>query len=325
MILNTECLGNVGILVEDWDISKSFRPRTITTDYTSWITYISRKNVPAGIELTDNEYWKPIFRIDKEIVIDYNSFKNSILRELNSLKSIVNTFLQSQGGIPLDNKLGDSELVGVTQKVLTEILQGIVSKLGNISGEPTNIINMIVTPEYFTGSAGCDLQINATIEGTLGNFEVIEFYIDDELIGHFEDVSSVTPEDFDEPIHINTNCVVKCVAQIMGITYRKEQAINRVTSFYIGGGNNAADIINSEHRKDIQGGMTGYYDVNLADNDHLLIVMDATYENEFERADLNGFEIPFIKTYTTISDISYVVYKTNSSYIEGIYRIFINR
>ena len=48
--------------VEDWNINRSYRKLTITTDYNTWITYISRKTVPAGIPLTDNEYWKPILK-----------------------------------------------------------------------------------------------------------------------------------------------------------------------------------------------------------------------------------------------------------------------
>ena len=62
MKLQIDELGFVGINVEDWDINRSYRKPTITTDYNTWITYITRKNVPAGIPLTDNEYWKPILK-----------------------------------------------------------------------------------------------------------------------------------------------------------------------------------------------------------------------------------------------------------------------
>ena len=41
MILNIDDLGVVGIVVDDWDIAKEFKPKTITTDYSSWITYNS--------------------------------------------------------------------------------------------------------------------------------------------------------------------------------------------------------------------------------------------------------------------------------------------
>ena len=62
MKLQIDELGFVGINVADWNINRSYRKLTIITDYSTWITYISRKNVPAGIPLTDNEYWKPILK-----------------------------------------------------------------------------------------------------------------------------------------------------------------------------------------------------------------------------------------------------------------------
>lgn len=62
MKLQIDELGFVGINVADWNINRFYRKLTITTDYNTWITYISRKNVPAGIPLTNNEYWKPILK-----------------------------------------------------------------------------------------------------------------------------------------------------------------------------------------------------------------------------------------------------------------------
>ena len=69
-------LGVVGIVVADWDFEKSFKPKTITTDYSTWICYISRRPVPAKTPITDNNYWKPLFSLDREIAYDYESFKD---------------------------------------------------------------------------------------------------------------------------------------------------------------------------------------------------------------------------------------------------------
>lgn len=78
MKLQIDELGFVGLNVEDWDINRSYRKPTITTDYNTWITYITRKNVPAGIPLTDNEYWKPILK-------ESGSLEN-IIRRLDELE-----------------------------------------------------------------------------------------------------------------------------------------------------------------------------------------------------------------------------------------------
>lgn len=62
MRLKIDDLGAVGIIVDDWSFEKSFKPKTIVTDYRNWRTYISRRAVPKHIELTDSYYWKPILK-----------------------------------------------------------------------------------------------------------------------------------------------------------------------------------------------------------------------------------------------------------------------
>ena len=46
-----EDLGNVGLVIADWDMESSFPYRTMTIDYSTWTTYISRKAVPGGSKL----------------------------------------------------------------------------------------------------------------------------------------------------------------------------------------------------------------------------------------------------------------------------------
>ena len=74
MKLEIDDLGVCGVVVEDWAIEKSFKPKTITTDYSSWIAYISRRAVPANTPITDNYYWKPLTRLQTQLLFDYNEF-----------------------------------------------------------------------------------------------------------------------------------------------------------------------------------------------------------------------------------------------------------
>ena len=86
MKLQIDDLGFVSINVEDWDINLPFPRLTLTTDYSTWITYISRKAVPAGTPITDITYWKPIGRLTKDLVFNYDKFKQEVmdaLRETN--------------------------------------------------------------------------------------------------------------------------------------------------------------------------------------------------------------------------------------------------
>ena len=81
MKLQIDDLGFVSINVEDWDINRPFPRLTLTTDYSTWITYISRKAVPARTPITDIKYWKPIGRLHKDVVFDYDKFNSQIITQ----------------------------------------------------------------------------------------------------------------------------------------------------------------------------------------------------------------------------------------------------
>ena len=125
MKLQIEDLGFVGIVVEDWDITREYKPRTITTDYSTWASYISRKFVPANTPLNNTEYWKQIIKFDKfqheldvinekidqsELIIihyvpDDTSEDNKLIneRQLNEKVSLNDATYISNNGEPFDN------------------------------------------------------------------------------------------------------------------------------------------------------------------------------------------------------------------------------
>ena len=81
MIIQTEHLGKVSVTVEkDYhNINRCYDKLTIVEEKNEFRTYISRKPVPSGIELTDRNYWIPFSSLERQIVIDYNKFKNDVL------------------------------------------------------------------------------------------------------------------------------------------------------------------------------------------------------------------------------------------------------
>lgn len=81
MIIQTEHLGKVSVTVEkDYhNINRCYDKLTIVEEENEFRTYISRKPVPSGVELTDRNYWIPFSSLERQIVIDYNKFKNDVL------------------------------------------------------------------------------------------------------------------------------------------------------------------------------------------------------------------------------------------------------
>lgn len=78
MQLYIDKLGKVAITVEEgyWSIEKDYDKLTVVEKQGIFGTYISRKPVPAGTELTNRKYWIPFSSLKEEIVIDYNAFIN---------------------------------------------------------------------------------------------------------------------------------------------------------------------------------------------------------------------------------------------------------
>lgn len=63
-----------------------------------YASYISRKAVPTGIPLSNEEYWQPIAKLREDLVIDYETFKKEILelisvvqRGLKAARIVVST------------------------------------------------------------------------------------------------------------------------------------------------------------------------------------------------------------------------------------------
>ena len=77
MEANKTSLGKVGITVdkECYDVTKDYDKLVIVEVPSVKKTYISRKPVPAGTELTNREYWIPFSSREESLVINYNSFK----------------------------------------------------------------------------------------------------------------------------------------------------------------------------------------------------------------------------------------------------------
>lgn len=51
----------------NWDITTQYQANTVVVDNKTGVAYISSKNVPAGVLLTNTEYWNPIFNYNDAI------------------------------------------------------------------------------------------------------------------------------------------------------------------------------------------------------------------------------------------------------------------
>ena len=97
-----------------------------------------------------------------------------------------------------------------------------------------------------------------------------------------------------------------------------------VNKFWIGGGSNPASIINPENAKSVVGTIAGSFDITLAQDDNLIIVLAPDLAEQFVRADMNGLEISFVKSSFTVLGKEYVAFTSDNVYDAGDYNIDIN-
>lgn len=76
MKLQIDNLGKVAITVDNnyWDINKDYDKLVIVEVKDKFSTYLSRKPVPSGTEITNREYWIPFSSLRENIILDYNAF-----------------------------------------------------------------------------------------------------------------------------------------------------------------------------------------------------------------------------------------------------------
>lgn len=312
MKLDIDDLGVVGIVVDDWDITKEFKPKTVTTDYSSWICYISRRAVPSNVPITDNYYWKPIGRLRADLAFDYNRFKENI-------ESLVYSFIHtSESGVAFANEFGDNRDIGVNQDALTKALDKIWSKLEDITGEHYRNFVFNVTPEYYIGEDSFEVSLEASTLGTIGNFEYVKFYINNVLVKEEYDVETSTYNTV-----VDKTITVKCIAKILGIPYEQTKTITKYNSLFIGCSTSYTSIMNINHLLILKNNKCNC-NIECNDNDNIFIVVGKSIRNLFIRADMNGVEIPFTESEVTIDDKKYIVLTSINKYNRGIYNIDIN-
>ena len=332
MLLNIDDLGIVGIVVDDWDITKEFKPKTITTDYSSWICYISRRAVPSNVPITDTYYWKPLFRLEKTIAFDYNSFKEEVLEKFFNLSLLVDTFLRSSKyGVALANELGDDVYKGINQKVITKSINDIWSILEDITGEVYKGISMATSPKYYIGEDGCSVHIVASTIRANGIFEKIKFEKWEEgdtqwsIIGQeYENVDHI-----ELSTEINSTTEIKCTAKILGESYTKTDKIVHYPSLFLGAGTTYEDMLfdgqfNPAYAIPVKNNMRGAYDVTVENGEHIIIVVGDALKDDFIRADINGVEIEFTSELVPVDGKYFKVFTSVNTYQAGVINVDIN-
>lgn len=157
-------LGKTSITVEkDYHSSnKEYNKLTIVEEQGAFKTYLSRKPVPVGIELTNREYWIPFSGVLESIVLDYLKFKKDYASGKNLEDNAIITRHIRDRNVTGDKIADDSIIIS---KLSTDIqfLISNLSKTSTFAGIATPTTDP-GTPDgsvfYFANSAGIYTNFN---------------------------------------------------------------------------------------------------------------------------------------------------------------------
>lgn len=328
MKLQIDDLGFVSINVEDWDINLPFPRLTLTTDYSTWITYISRKAVPAGTPITDIKYWKPIGRLKNDLVFDYDKFKQEVIERIGAFGSIITALAKriddldnqmqsflatASGGEAFSTMYGNSNLMGVTQKTLTETVNGLYQLIFDTLGIEVGDVQISITPDSFFSNEAAVVNIAATAD--YGLFDFVKVYFDGVKV--IEETSVAT---FSEDRTISKTTTIKVEAQVLGKLYTYEKTVTMASDLFIGAGATYEDVYNPQYARPYDGDPTGQYQVEVAEGQRIVIILPTADVSKIEQIEMNDFNIPMDTTTFGI----YTAYTSLNTYQAGTYTIDIN-
>ena len=296
----------------------------VTTDKLA-IAAVSASKIAAEAVTPGKLHPNVVPQVIRPVVNELGRQVNAAIRALDAkYKKITDDLLQMMrtleiGGLALRQEFGTETMFGVSQKVLTDAFNKLWEKLEDITGEVYQGISMVVTPTYFISENSCTVHIKASTVEANGIFESIAFYGNGQLIRKYENTDYI---EFDTELTETT--VIRCVAKIMGVEYTREQIVTHYNSFWLGAGATYADIMDVEHVIPITNGMRGNHDVEVAEGDHIIVIVGESLSEGFTRADMNGVELPFVESTVTVDGVNYKVFTSVNTYAAGTYNIDIN-
>lgn len=278
---------------------------------------------------------------DQAIVEHHNDDMRKINKRMDYLQQLVES--QHEHGIAVANEFGSNTKIGISQKTLTDFANYVEQKFSDITGTPDTGIIMSATPDYYVSEEGCDVNITVRAMSTPTEIERIEFYVGDYDTPMLDDEGNpIVFEHVDSQkqftYHIDDDTLILCKAWILGIEYKANTEIKRLSEFFLGTCQGGADadalienikeyVIVPENSIDVKDRscLRVAKDVDCADDDHIVIVVEKShYNDKILRMDMNGMEIDSTTLTLVKNDTEYIAYVSENTFNAGTYNIDIN-
>lgn len=325
MLLSVDKLGKVAITVEEnyWSLEKDYDKLTIVEQKGVFGTFISRKPVPAGTVLTDRKYWIPFSSLKEEIVLQFNEIINELRdlevsideKEAEIYKAIASIV---SGGVALKQSFGNSEVFGISQKVLTESRDDLQAQIDAIISDKA-IVNLIVSTDTFIiGERTFTLTANTN---TNAENIVIKKGSDIIAIGSGKTLAKVIT------VNQDTYGSIEYTAEFTFAGDNKRTAtavVYFVNNVYVGSGTVYTDVTIDDYAVSARRNPADTYNVTVEQNgQYMFFVIPATMS--ITKATLSGFDFPLdVPVSVTVEDVAYKSYRSSNTNDAGIYKIVIS-
>mgnify|MGYP007069877287 CR=1 FL=1 len=213
-------------------------------------------------------------------------------------------------GVTLKDELGDSTDFGVTQRAITEAVDGLDEKIDGIGNASLYNFSFVVSPEYLSTYGGGSVTATCTYE--YGNFDSIKVYMGENLLGEGEDTSSLTAT-----ASITDTAVIRAEAVIDGVTVRKEHTVKYYSPSFVGSDSASIDIIGFSNAVGYTGSLHATRAVDVADGDRIIAVTPRNSEIQIEKIYMSGIPIPM----NIMDTQSYIVMESVNTYKAGNYTV----
>ena len=251
--------------------------------------------------------------------VDARTLNDSVVgwQKLNpDLQKIIAS--REEGGVALSNEFGDSELIGITQKKLTEAHEDLQAQIDTIISEKATVSLSASASTHIVGSSTFTL-----IASTNTNAESIVIKQGNNVI------ATGSGKTLTQTITViqETAANIIYTAEFTFAGGNKRTVMTTVyfvDKVYVGSGAVYTDVISDSYAQSARRSPAGTYNVTVAENgQYVFFVIPATMS--ITKATLSGFDFPLdAPVNETIDGVSYKVYRSNNTNDAGTYQIVIS-
>ena len=225
---------------------------------------------------------------------------------------------REEGGVALSKEFGDSELIGITQKKLTEAHEDLQAQINAIVSDKATVSLSASASTYIVGSSTFTL-----IASTNTNAESIVIKQGNNVIatGSGKTVAQTIT------VVQETAANIIYTAEFTFAGGNKRTAMTTVyfvDKVYVGSGAVYTNVIGDSYAQSARRSPAGTYNVTVAENgQYVFFVIPASMS--ITKATLSGFDFPLdTPVNETIDGVSYKVYRSSNTNDAGTYQIVVS-